>query len=99
MTAFFVPGAPAGEQTVRAYEDLRRHAELTAGRPARSARIFKLSTRREGADCETCVGAHDMGGGETVSAIFDVGDGYLVLGRGAHEIVAKHQTYAAVEFD
>jgi len=99
MTAFFVPGTPSGEQTVRAYEDLRRYAELAAGRPARSTRICRLSRRRAGADCETRVGAEDMWDGKTVYAIFDVGDGYLVLGRGGHETVAKHQTYMAVEFD
>jgi hypothetical protein len=38
-------------------------------------------------------------GGTTVRAIFDVGDGYAILWRGGHEIVAKRPTYLAVEFD
>jgi hypothetical protein len=67
--------------------------------PPRARRIFKLSCRRRGADCETCVGAHDPSGGETVRAIFDVDVGYAILWRGGHEIVAKRQTYPAVEFD
>lgn len=99
MTAFFIPDTPPGEHTDRAYEDLRRYAALTAGSPPRSRRIFSLSCRREGADSETRVGRDDPSGGETVHAIFDVGHGYAVLWRGGHAIVAKKQTYAAVEFD
>ena len=98
MTAFFVPGAPLGEPSDRAYEDLRDRAELDVGRAPRALRIYKLSCRRGGADCETCVGEHDLGGG-TVHAIFDFGDGYAVYVHGGHEIVTKRQTYAVVEFD
>jgi hypothetical protein len=99
MTAFFVPDTPAGEQTDRAYEDLRRYAQLTAGRPARATRIFSLSCRRGGADCESRVGCEDPSGVNTVDAIFDVGEGYAILWRGGHAIVTKRQTYEAVEFD
>ena len=98
MTEFFVPGAPLGEQADQAYEDLRDRAELDAGRAPRSRRIYMLSCRRGGADCETYVGEHDLGGG-TVHAIFDFGDGYAIYGPGGHEIVTKRQTYAVVEFD
>jgi hypothetical protein len=99
MTAFFIPDTPAGEQTDRAYEDLRRYAQLTAGRPTRSRRIFSLSCRRDGADGETRVGSEDPCGADTVHAIFDIGKGYAILWRGGHAIVTKRQTYAAVEFD
>jgi hypothetical protein len=99
MTAFFIPDTPAGEQTDRAYEDLRGYAQLTAGRPARAKRIFSLSCRRDGADCETRVGGQDPSGGKTVDAIFDIGVGYAILWRGGHAIVTKRQTYEAVEFD
>jgi hypothetical protein len=34
-----------------------------------------------------------------VHAIFDVGDGFVVMWRGGREVVAKRQTYSAVEFD
>ena len=98
MTAFFIPGTPLGEQADRAYEDLRDRAEIDIGRAPRSRRIYKLSCRRGGADCETCVGEHDLGGG-TVHAIFDVGDRYAIYVPGGHEIVTKRQTYAVVEFD
>jgi hypothetical protein len=98
MTTFFVPGAPLGEPSDRAYEDLRDRAELDAGRAPRMRRIYKLSCRRGGADCETAVGEHDLGGG-TVHAIFDVGDRYAIYVPGGHEIVTKRQTYAVVEFD
>ena len=98
MTAFFVPRTPQGEQADRAYDDLRDRAELEAGRAPRSARIYKLSCRRGGADCETCVGEDDLGG-ETVHAIFDFGDHYAICLPGGHEIVTKRQTYAIVAFD
>jgi hypothetical protein len=98
MTAFFVPGTPRGEQADRAYDDLRVRAELEVGRAPRSVRIHKLSCRRHGADCETCVGEDDLGG-ETVHAIFDFGDHYAICLPGRHEIVTKRQTYAIVAFD
>ena len=80
MTAFFIPDTPAGERTDRAYEDLRRHAQLTAGRPTRARRIFALSCRSGGADCETHVGGEDPSGANTVHAIFDIGEGYAICG-------------------
>jgi hypothetical protein len=98
MTAFFVPGTPQGDRADRAYDDLRDRAELEAGRAPRSVRIYKLSCRRGGADCETCVGEDDLGG-ETVHAIFDFGDHYAICLPGGHEIVTKRQTYAIVAFD
>ena len=98
MTGFFVPDTPAGEQSDRAYEDMRRRAEIQAGMAPRSLRIYKLSCRRGGADRETCVGEQDVAGG-TIYAIFDVGDRYVVYLRGRHEIVTKRQTYAVTEFD
>jgi len=98
MTRFFVPGTPAGAPSDRAYEDMRRHAELASGRAPRLRRIYKLSCRRGGADQETCVGEEDLTGG-TVYAIFDIGDRYAVYVAGGHEIVTKRQTYAVVEFD
>jgi hypothetical protein len=98
MTAFFVPGAPQGQQADQAYEDLRDRAELDVGRAPRALRIYKLSCRRGGADCETCVGEHDLGG-ETVHAIFDFGDHYAVCRPDGHEMVSKRQTYAVIAFD
>ena len=98
MTAFFVPGAPQGQQADQAYEDLRDRAELDVGPAPRSLRIYMLSCRRGGADCETCVGEHDLGG-ETVHAIFDFGDRYAVCRPDGHEMVTKRQTYAVVAFD
>ena len=98
MTAFFVPGAPQGEQADQAYEDLRDRAELDVGRPPRSLRIYKLSCRRGGADCETCVGEDDLGGA-TGHAIFDFGDRYAICVPDGHEMVTKRQTYAVFAFE
>jgi hypothetical protein len=99
MTAFFVPDTPAGEQSDRAYEDLRQYAEFTAGRPARPSRIFSLTCRREGNDCQSRVGDVDPEGGAKVHAIFDTGKEYLIVWRGGHALVTKRHTYEAVEFD
>jgi hypothetical protein len=99
VTAFFVPGAPPGDQTERAYEDLRRHAEITSGRPPRSRRIYKLICRRGGSDCETCVGEHDPVGDGTVHAIFEIGDAYAVYARGGCQSISKRQTYTVIEFE
>jgi hypothetical protein len=98
VTAFFIPDTPAGAQTTRAYADLRRHAELTSARVVRTVRIFKLTHRRGGTDCETCVGNQNPADA-TVHAIFDIGDSYIVLSRGGKEIVTKRQTYNAQQFD
>jgi hypothetical protein len=98
MTSFFVPDTPVGEQSDRAYADLRRHAEFDAGRPPRERRIYKLSCRRGGSDSETCVGEPDVSGG-TVHAIFDMGDRYAVYMPGGHQIITKRQTYAVTDVD
>ena len=98
MTAFFVPGTPVGAPADRAYEDLRDRAERDAGRAPRSRRIYSLSCRRGGTDCETAVGEQDLGGA-LVHAIFDVGDRFAIYAAGGHEIVTKRQTYSVVEFD
>jgi hypothetical protein len=98
MAAFFVPDTPAGEQTDRAYEDLRLYAEFTTGCSARDRRILSLSARRAGSDSVTQVGEDDPDGGSTVHAIFDIGDAYAIVWRGGHAIVTKKQTYEAVDF-
>jgi hypothetical protein len=99
MTAFFVPDTPAGEQSDRAYEDLRQYAEFDSGEHARSRRIFSLSCRRDGSDCETRVGDVDPGGGAKVHAIFDTGNAYVIVWRGGHAVVTKRHTYEAIDFD
>jgi hypothetical protein len=99
LATFFVPDTPAGEQTDRAYEDLRQYAEYTAGLPPRSRRIFSISCRRDGSDSESRVGDTDPAGGDTVHAIFDTGKSYVIVWRGGHAIVTKRHTYEAVEFE
>ena len=99
MTAFFIPDTPAGEQSDRAYEDLRQYAQFAAGTQPRSQRIFSLSCRRDGRDCESRVGDVDPAGGAKVHAIFETGQGYVIVWRGGHTLVTKRHTYEAVEFD
>ena len=47
MTAFFIPDTPAGEQADRAYEDLRRYAQLTRwqARPGQTHLLAQLPER------------------------------------------------------
>lgn len=60
VTAFFVPGIPLGEQTVRAYEDLCRCAELTAGRPERSARNLQAEPPPRAPTARPALGARHV---------------------------------------
>ncbi len=99
MTAFFIPDTPPGKPTSRAYEDLTEHAALETGRAVRPTRIFQLSCRRGGSDCEISVGVADVGSANTVRAIFDVGDAYAILGEGTIDLLPKRQTYRQVDFD
>ena len=71
MTAFSTHDTPPGETPTGAYEDLRRYAALTSGRPPRARRICSLSRRHEGADSEPRVGDDYPAGRETVHAIFE----------------------------
>ena len=99
VTAFFVPGASPGDQTERAYDELRSYAEARTGRSAQRARIFALSCRRDGADSTAYVGQADPCGGLTVHAIFATSDGYTIVWRDGHADVTRRQTYEAIEFD
>jgi hypothetical protein len=99
MTAFFVPGVSAGQQTVLAYEDLRTYVEATTGAPARSLRLCALNCRRQGMDLESRVGAKDPLGGGVVHGIFATRDGYVIVWSGGHAVLGKRQIYEAVEFD
>lgn len=74
MTSFFLAGVGSDAASEAAYRVLRERSEDTVGCPARSRRIFKLSCRIEGRDCEVEVGKpfpHHDGG--LVSAIIDHG--------------------------
>ena len=98
MTAFFVPGRAAGVRRTGPTRTCATAPSSISGARRGRVRIYKLSCRRGGADCETCVGEHDLGG-ETVHAIFDFGDRYAVCRPDGHEMVTKRQTYAVVAFD
>ncbi len=96
--AFFVPGG----DDERAYAALRSAAGDETGRAAKPRRIFSISCRVAGRDCEIAVGAPDPVGGATVLAIFDVGgnDRYVVLTErpGAGLRLGRH-VYGVCEFE
>jgi hypothetical protein len=99
MTAFFVPGIVPGEQTHRAYEQLRAYAEARTGRAPRPEHIYSLLCRRTGADTEARVGEPDPCDGSTVLAIFADREGYVVVWEDGHAQVGRHEAYEAVAFD
>jgi hypothetical protein len=81
MTTFFVAGTEwqgAGEEA--AYRDLRERSQTVVGSPAKSRRIFKLSCRFDGRDCEFEVGRPMSQGDDLVIAILDHGreDAFVV---------------------
>ncbi|HTD58335.1 MAG TPA: hypothetical protein VK672_05525 [Solirubrobacteraceae bacterium] len=74
MTSFFVAGvAGQGKLAEAAYSELRKRSEGVVGSPARSRRIFSLSCRFDGRDCEIKVGRKFAEGSDVVSAILDHG--------------------------
>lgn len=108
MTAFFVAGTER-ERAEAAYSELRAHSEVVVGCAARSRRIFKISCRFEGSDCEIEVGGQLSGGGDAVvAAILDHGrdEAYVVhtegngdgTGRAAGAVRVGRPVYAVTEF-
>ncbi len=74
MTTFFVAGVESrGQRAEAAYSELRERSQILAGCPARSRRIFKLSCRFDGRDCEIEVGRPLSHGSDVVVAILDHG--------------------------
>ena len=74
MTSFFLAGTDSDSGDVEAaYDELRELSEIAVGCPARSRRIFKLTCRFEGSDCEIEVGRSLPHGGDVVVAILDHG--------------------------
>jgi hypothetical protein len=74
MGSFFIPrlreGAPATE---RAYRELRDQAEVHTGAVSRDRRIEGVMCRYSGHDCVLQVGEPDVGTGQLVAAIIQVG--------------------------
>jgi hypothetical protein len=104
MTTFFVAGIEGqGTLAEAAYSELRERSESVVGSPARSTRIFKLSCRFDGHDCEIEVGQELSHGTDVVSAILDHGreDAFVVHtdGDGADAAVrVGRPVYAVTEF-
>jgi hypothetical protein len=104
MTTFFVAGLDGKDTgTEAAYSELRERSESVVGSPARLTRIFKLSCRFDGHDCEIEVGRQLSHGSDIVSAILDHGreEAYVVHtdGDGADAAVrVGRPVYAVTEF-
>jgi hypothetical protein len=74
VTPFFLGGIDPHEGGVEAaYSELRERSQIMVGCPARSRRIFKLSCRFEGGDCEIEVGRPLPNRRDVVAAILDHG--------------------------
>jgi hypothetical protein len=105
MTTFFIPGLGRDEASNEGvYADFRRAAQARTGHEPRADRIFKLSCRRQGADCEVEVGEPDPVVGRTVLAILDLGRSlpYVVEcgspNGSIEEIVVEKPVYSVTEF-
>ncbi|MGC2374599.1 MAG: hypothetical protein WA484_12070 [Solirubrobacteraceae bacterium] len=104
MTAFFVAGVEGqGKLAEAAYSELRERSLTVVGSPARPRRIFKLSCRFDGRDCEIEVGRQLSQGSDVVAAILDHGreEAFVVHtagdGSGAAVRVGR-PVYAVTEF-
>ncbi|HEY1458191.1 MAG TPA: hypothetical protein VGF15_06700 [Solirubrobacteraceae bacterium] len=74
MTSFFIAGVDSGAaRTEAAYRELRERSEIEIGCPAKARRIFKLSCRIDGHDCEIEVGRPLPHRSGVVTAILDHG--------------------------
>ncbi len=104
MTTFFVAGVDReGARTETAYGELRERSQDVVGCPAKLRRIFKLSCRFEGRDCEIEVGRELSQGSDVVAAILDHGreEAFVVhtAGDGPGDAVrVGRPVYAVTEF-
>jgi hypothetical protein len=104
MTTFFVAGIDGqGKLAEAAYSELRARSQNVVGCPARSRRIFKLSCRFDGHDCEIEVGRQLSHGSDIVAAILDHGreEAFVVhtAGDGLNSAVrVGRPVYAVTEF-
>jgi len=104
MTTFFVAGVEGrGDRTETAYQELRERSQIVVGCPARSTRIFKLSCRFDGHDCEIEVGKQLSHRSDVVAAILDHGreEAFVVHTAGdgmGGEVRVGRPVYAVTEF-
>jgi hypothetical protein len=103
VTSFFLAGADSDVGCEAAYRELRERSEDTVGCPARARRIFKLSCRIEGRDCEVEVGKPFPDHGALVSAILDHGreEPFVVCTLGSDaggQLRVERPVYSVTEF-
>jgi hypothetical protein len=102
MTNFFLAGGDTDTPQETTYKRLREHSETSVGCPARSRRIFKLSARIEGHDCEVEVGRPFPRRDAVVSAILDHGreEAFVVytLGEEEEQLRVERPVYLVTEF-
>ena len=99
MTAFFVAGVESrGERAETAYGELCERSRILTGCPARSRRIFKLSCRFDGRDCEIEVGRPLSQSSNVVVAILDHGreEAYVVHTADGDEVGAPARVHRPV---
>jgi hypothetical protein len=104
LTTFFVAGLdPQDADAETAYSELCESSEAVAGCPVKARRIFSLSCRFDGLDCEIEVGRPLPRRSEMVLAILDHGreEAYVVHtdAPGADASVrVRRPVYAVTEF-
>jgi hypothetical protein len=101
---FFVAGIESQDGRVEAaYRELRERSQIVAGCPARSRRIFKLSCRFDGRDCDIEVGRPLSQGSDVVVAILDHGreEAFVVhtsAGGAGAPVRVSRPVYSVTEF-
>ena len=102
MTSFFLAGMGSDTSSEVVYRQLRERSEAAVGCPARARRIFKLSCRIEGTDCEVEVGKPFPHHGGLVGAILDHGreEAYVVctFGDAEDQLRVERPVYSVTEF-
>jgi hypothetical protein len=103
VTPFFLGGIDSRAGGVEAaYSELRERSQIAVGCPARSRRIFKLSCRFEGCDCEIEVGRPMPNRRDVVAAILDHGreEAYVVhtLEQGDAPTLIARPVYSVTDF-
>jgi hypothetical protein len=103
VTTFFLAGVePESRHTEAAYRELCGRSQIAVGCPARQRRIFKLSCRVDGRDCEIEVGKPLPHGSDVVAAILDHGRGeaFVVhtIGDAGAPVLVERPVYSVTEF-
>ena len=104
---FFIPKpfANTQKQAYHAHLCMRNFARRSAGLDTTERKLYQIQFVQDGDLYEACVGRPEYGSGETVVAILEADNEYLVCTptqggyRGKPVVVAKDETVAVQDFE